>query len=301
MIYAHNHPESKKSKAYKRILKLMGANKKLHFELETGRFIGKKPAHLHKAHYEEFNIDIHKVEGRDVYTLGPKSESDLIVLYLHGGAFVHNLLRVHWNMIFDLIRKTGATFVVPDYPLAPDSHYWFVYQMVGLVYDDIVNDLGDKHFVAMGDSAGGGLALGLLQKKRDEGAKKLAQVVMLSPWLDLTMLNPEAKEVEGHDILLKVEGLRRAGALYAGDDSAKEPMISPLFGSCKGLGTISFFSSSDDVLVADSHALVKKLEQENIPFNYYEYPKMFHGWMTIVGMEESQSALHQIAELITNQ
>jgi len=300
MIYHHQHPESTKSKAYKRILKMLGANKKLHFELETGRFIGKKPAHLHKSHYEEFNIEISEVEGRDVYTVGPKTKSEIVVLYLHGGAYVHNLLRVHWNMIFDLIRKTGATFVIPDYPLAPESHYWFVYEMVGSLYDDLVRDIGHKHFVVMGDSAGGGLALGLIQKKRDEGAKKLAQIVMLSPWLDLTMTNPEAKEVEGHDILLKVEGLRRAGALYSGDDSPEEPMISPLFGTFKGLGTISFFSSTDDVLVADSHALKKKLEKGNIPFNYFEYPKMFHGWMAIVGMEEAQSALQQIAELITN-
>lgn len=280
---------------------MIGANKKLHFELETGRFIGKKPARLYKSHYEEFDIHVDKVEGRDVYTVGPKKESEIVVLYLHGGAYVHNLLSVHWNMIFDLIRKTGATFIIPDYPLAPENHYWFVYEMVGKVYDNIVSNLNGKHFVVMGDSAGGGLALGLLQKKRDDGAEKLAQLVMLSPWLDLSLTNPEAKEVEGHDILLKVAGLRRAGALYAGDDEVTEPMISPLFGSCKGLGTINFFSSTDDVLVADSHALTKKLEQEKIPFNYYEYPKMFHGWMTIVGMEEAQSALEQIADLITNQ
>lgn len=280
---------------------MLGANKKLHFELETGRFMSKKPAHLYKSHYEEFDIQIHQVEGRDVYTVGPKTESDITVLYLHGGAYVHNLLRVHWNMIFDLIRKTNATFVIPDYPLAPESHYWFVYEMVGRVYDDIATQIGKKHFVVMGDSAGGGLALGLLQKKRDEGAKKLAQIVMLSPWLDLSMTNPEAKEVEGHDILLKVAGLKRAGALYVGDDDVKEPMVSPLFGSFEGLGKLSFFSSTDDVLVADSHALIRCLEKENIPFNYYEYPKMFHGWMTIVGMEEAQSALRQIAELITSQ
>ncbi len=299
MIYIHNKKESSKARAYKRILKLLGANRKLLLELDTGRFIGKKPSQLYRFHHDKYDIKIHKVCGRDVFTLGPdESRSEQIILYLHGGAYVHNLLRVHWNLIFDLIDKTGATFVVPDYPLAPESFFKEVYEMVETVYADILKAVCDEKIIVMGDSAGGGLALGLMQKLRDEGIDRLGQLILLSPWLDLTMNNPEAREVEGYDILLKVEGLKRAGKIYARNESLENPMLSPIFGHFDRLGTISFFSSTNDVLVADAHALKAKLDEASLPYNYYEYPGMFHGWMTIVGMEEAQAAIEQIKELI---
>jgi acetyl esterase/lipase len=35
--------------------------------------------------------------------------------------------------------------------------------------------------------------------------------------------------------------------------------------------------------------------------NYFEYPKMFHGWVILTSMKESKVALRQISTLIINQ
>jgi acetyl esterase/lipase len=39
----------------------------------------------------------------------------------------------------------------------------------------------------MGDSSGGGMALALAQKARDAGLQQPRDLVLLSPWLDVTM------------------------------------------------------------------------------------------------------------------
>ena len=43
----------------------------------------------------------------------------------------------------------------------------------------------------MGDSAGGGMSLALAQKFREECLPQPSNIVLLSPWLDITMTNPD--------------------------------------------------------------------------------------------------------------
>lgn len=40
------------------------------------------------------------------------------------------------------------------------------------------------------------------------------------------------------------------------------------------------------------------MDDKNIPFNYFEYPKMFHVWVAVTGLKEAQHAIEQIAMLI---
>lgn len=298
MIYRHDEPLSRVAKRDAYILKRIGANRKLILELQAGRFINKHPAFIRRKFKKEFSISIDQIGKRKIFTWAPKTgKTGKVVFYLHGGAYVHNILLVHWNMIAELIRQTKATFIIPDYPLAPESNYTEAYEMIEAVYDDLTASPIEE-LIFMGDSAGGGLALGLAQKLRIDGRKLPDQLILLSPWLDITMTDPKSREVQGSDILLKISGLVQAGLVWAGGEDPWHPMISPLNGSFEDLPPISFFSSTNDILIADAHRLMEILESKNIPFNYYEYPGMFHGWMAIVNMPEAKHALGQIADLI---
>ena len=62
-----------------------------------------------------------------------------------------------------------------------------------------------------GDSAGGGLALGLAETLADAGLPQPERIVLLSPWLDLTLSHPDLPAVEAHDPWLSSVGLRVAG------------------------------------------------------------------------------------------
>jgi acetyl esterase/lipase len=86
--------------------------------------------------------------------------------------------------------------------------------------------------------------------------------------------------------------------VYAGKQSTQDPLISPIYGGTKGLGKISIFIGTHDVLLSDSMRLRKNLEANKIPFNYFEYPKMFHVWPVLIGMNEADTAIDQISNLI---
>lgn len=53
----------------------------------------------------------------------------------------------------------------------------------------------------MGDSAGGGLSLALCMYLRDEGYKSPAGLVLMSPWVDLTMSCGSWDENGGTDVV----------------------------------------------------------------------------------------------------
>ncbi len=150
----------------------------------------------------------------------------------------------------------------------------------------------------MGNSCGGGIALGFAQKLRNENKPQPSQIILNSPWLDITLSNMDIIELDKKDKLLGIKGLKMAGALYAAGINPIDYKVSPIFGDFSGLGKISIFIGTHDLFFADAQKLKKKLEQQQIAVNYFEYPKMFHLWMALTNMKESQHAIRQLAKLI---
>ncbi len=81
------------------------------------------------------------------------------------------------------------------------------------------------------------------------------QIILLSPWLDITLSNPGINEVNGFEPLMGIEGLRQAGKKYAGEANPNHYLLSPIYGSLEGLGKISVFIGTKDILVADTRKL----------------------------------------------
>ena len=150
----------------------------------------------------------------------------------------------------------------------------------------------------MGDSAGAGLALALSQKLKTENIEQPSKIILLSPWLDVSMKNPDAELIEKNDIMLKIDSLKRAGKLYAGNSNTDNYLISPINGSIEDLPEISIFIGTHDILYPDCIKLKNKLKEQKVAFNFFEYPKMFHDWMLVTMLDESKNVLQQIATII---
>ncbi len=257
-----------------------------------------KPALPPLRFRRKFELRTDAVQGRRVWTLVPrKNATKTLILYLHGGGYIHNLLGFHWQLIGKLAKETGATIVVPDYPLAPKAKFEEVYTFVRIVYADLLRRYPQHKIVFMGDSAGGGLALGFAQLLRDEGKRNAEHIVLLSPWLDVSCSHPEAPQAEKKDPTLSIAGLKLAGIAYAGEDT-QNPKASPLFGDMAGLGKVSIFIGTHDVFIVDCRALQTKLQAAGAAHHFYEYPRMFHAWAVAVFLPEAKSAFKQIAKTI---
>jgi acetyl esterase/lipase len=259
----------------------------------------KEPANIPVSLLNRFNIEEAEQDDRKIWTISPVDiKSDLVILYLHGGAYMSNLRKEHWILIKELITKTGAAIVVPDYPLAPEAVCKEAYDYIEELFTRLATDYPAKRIIFMGDSAGGGLALGFTQKLRDENKKQPDQIIIFSPWLDVTMSDSILESLDKKDNLLSIAGLKNAGHKYAGNLDLKDYRVSPVYGDLTGLCRISVFTGTRDILYADAQKLKQLMKTRNISFNYFEYPDMFHDWVIITSLKESQDVINKVAKLV---
>jgi acetyl esterase/lipase len=257
------------------------------------------PASIPRKYYKEFNIDTIQVAGRSVYNWSQKDKAATkTVLFLHGGAYMMNVFRQHWNFIAEIIRRTNCNVIVPDYPLTPAVTYKESFEMVKALYAELIQKIGSENLILMGDSAGGGYSLALCEQNNELKIAQPSQVILIVPWLDVTLSNPDILLTIKKCPTLDLENLVKIGNSWCGNLDPKNYLVSPIYGNLTNLPQISLFVGTHDILIADAQKFKKMLESQNIPLNYYEYPKLFHDWVMLVKLRESKDALSKIAELI---
>jgi acetyl esterase/lipase len=193
------------------------------------------PAAVRKRH----QVSSRMVEGFEVHTVAPRGRrAESAAVYLHGGAYIGAIASQHWALISRL-ADAGVRVEVPIYGLAPRYTYRDAYPFLTAVYRDLVTESDPSAVTLVGDSAGGGLALGLAQTLGEAGLPQPRLLVLLSPWLDLTLGNPGLATVR--DPWLTPAGLVEAGKAWAGGDDPTFPRLSPLNGHLTGLAPMHVY------------------------------------------------------------
>lgn len=289
-----------KSKLFQILLRLVNMKGSWEKEMRSGKINTKNyRPEPPKWLSQKVNIKTEQINSRNVYTLSPQKDvSDTVVLFLHGGGYIHPAAIQHWRFVYKLIEKSNCTVIFPDYPLAPKHTYKEAFGMIEPLYKDLLAKHGAGNLIVMGDSAGGGFSLALSQKMKNEGIEPPAQTILLSPWLDISTSNPDMKAIDPKDAFLGIKGLQMAGKAYAGDLDIYNYLVSPINGSVKGLGRISLFIGTHDIFVADARKFKKLCQSEGVDINYFEYDKMPHVWM-ILGFPESKRAIDEILKLMS--
>lgn len=298
ITYVHNAPASFKSKFLQVLMSMLGKKKGMEKALTEKKFAS-EAAKVPNELATRFMIQEREIDQRKLWTFKPnESKSTKVIVYIHGGGYIANLTKYDWSLVQQLLVKTGCSVVVPDYPLAPASNYKDVYEFFDSLYLQLLSGTLPQDIIFMGNSAGGGIALGFAQKLRNENRPQPAQIILNSPWLDITMSNPGIVEIDKKDKLLGIKGLKMAGQTYAAGLDPTDYRVSPLYGDCSGLGKISLFIGTHDLFLADARKFKEMMRLQNIPFNYFEYPKMFHVWVALTSLKESRHAVDQIAALV---
>lgn len=141
------------------------------------------------------------------------------ILWLHGGAFViPAAVDVHVPMLARLCREFDAVGFLPDYRLAPFNPFPAGLDDCERAYKGLL-DLGFKpdRIVVCGDSAGGNLTLGTLQRIRKHGWPMPACAVLLSPVTELARAHfpPSRPRNLKRDAMIPVKAMYTLDTLYA--------------------------------------------------------------------------------------
>lgn len=213
----------------------------------------------------------YRVVGRRVpgHVLGNLDGRGRVLLWLHGGAFVFPAApTMHLVLVARLCREIGAAGFVPDYRLAPFNRFPAALDDCDRAYTALL-DLGyaPSQIVLGGDSAGGNLVFGVLQRIRKQGLPMPACAVALSPVTEMGRVHapPSRHERARRDPLLPIAALSRIDELYAGGWDASDPELSPLYMDCRGLPPILFMASDTEILLDDTLLLAARVHDAGVP------------------------------------
>jgi triacylglycerol lipase len=244
-----------------------------------GIFIGNSPPKLLPLLLGE-TVQHTTYNGMQVVQITPAHPSGNYVVAIHGGAFILPPSIFHWLDYTVMAYQTGATIEVPIYPLLQQGGTagTVVPQMAGFINHE-VSTLGPPHVSVIGDSAGGNLALAATEYMVQQGEAVPASMVLLSPWLDLTMSNPNIALVQ--DPLLPLGPAQVIGREWAGNLPVTDPMVSPLNGPLTGLPPTYVYSGNLDILSPDVLVLQHEAAIAGAPFNFVLGNGEIHDWIIL--------------------
>ena len=93
-------------------------------------------------------------------------------------------------MVIVSFSISHAMVVMPIYHLAPFTTAEKGHETMMALYEKVTAENAGKKIILMGDSAGGGYSLALAEGLSARGLSQPDELVLLSPWVDVTMSNP---------------------------------------------------------------------------------------------------------------
>lgn len=243
----------------------------------------------------------YRLENRpdgDVFYLNEESGSDRTVFYLHGGAYIHDFSPFHWRYLKKLIKATGTGVIAPAYKLAPHGTFRDAFGLIVPLYTEYRKQHPEKKVILMGDSAGGGLALALCEHFLKEGILPPDELILFSPWTDVTMTNPKIRAYEAADPWI-TPSYRAAGLRFADGADPADYRVNPIHGDMSGIRNVLLVTGTREILYPDTMLLWEKLKAE--PSNeLYVGEGMIHVF-PLIPIPEAKEPTRRVIERITRQ
>ena len=191
-----------------------------------------------------------------------KGEPHGYVFYVHGGSFIAERSPRLTAMVAQFAARANARVFAPDYRLAPEHACPAAVEDIVAAYRWFREAQPDEPIVALADSAGSAILLAALQQARDEGVAMPDGVVLLSPWVDLSLQSWSvvAASLTG-TTGTSMEALALMAHLYLQGAPATDPVASPLYGDFSGFPPMLIHASKGDILYDDATRLADRIRE----------------------------------------
>jgi len=256
-------------------------------------------AYVRRGSFPGITLSCWEIDGFNLVTYQPENDCGKHLVFLHGGGYILEANPYHWKLVEKLARLYQLNVTIIDYPKAPEHNFRTTHQVLLKAYQEISKKFPGQEIILLGDSAGGGLALSLLQILR--GSKitpSPKKTILISPWVDLEMKNPEIHNYLDRDLLLPLEALEYAAEVYSGGEDLKDPRISPIYGKMSDLGSILLIYGSEEILYPDCLKLEQSLSQASgTDLETILGEGWGHDWV-IFPLRESKKTLKRLVDFI---
>lgn len=251
----------------------------------------------------ECRIVHHRMDGVPVVEVCTNNANpEHVVVAMHGGAFFAGSPATHLALASEIAVRANARVLLPDYRLAPEHAYpAALLDGLAVLKRLLAQGLDPSRLCLCGDSAGASLVLSMALAMKDSGLQQPACMVLLSPFVDLTLTAPSVHSNAKLDPLLSRIPLMRGAQAYCGQIELDDPRVSPLFAPLQGLPPLLIQCGSDEILLDDAQRLAQAAQAAGVSVQCEVYPSMWHDFQVFgAWLKDADRALWQIAQFIRN-
>jgi len=225
-----------------------------------------------------------------------------VILYLHGGAFCLRMPNFYSSFLARLCRKSEAVGVMPDYRLAPDHpHPAGIHDCLAAYNHLLGSGFAPDSVVFVGDSAGGGLCLSVLQLVREHGLPMPRAVALISTSGDWTLSRPSFRENQHRDALFSLGAMQHFRELYLGRAVAADPLASPVFASFEKFPPMHIAVAETELLRDVSTAIADNCRAAGVPVELDVWRGLFHAFHIVPLLPESRVAVSRLVRFLDRQ
>ena len=240
--------------------------------------------------------------GMQVYYFNEErlESNSTVLLYIHGGGYLNPPLKYHWKLINTLASQADCAVIMPIYLKASNYTATQSYEAMTSFYKDLATRDGIERIVIAGDSSGGGMALVLSQLMRDNcpGILQPDDLILIAPWMDVSMDNEHICEYEPVDPMLDIYGAKKIGEMWAGELDIHDPLVSPIYGTFENLGDITIFIGTRDMLCPDCLDFSGLLKEKGIEHTLVVKEGLDHPY-PLFPIPEAKEAQKLMVEILT--
>jgi monoterpene epsilon-lactone hydrolase len=246
------------------------------------------------------------IDGVNIHRLVPSriepENSNRLVLYVHGGAYVYGNGDAGIFEAILIADRVGIPVLSVDYRMPPDHPFPAAVDDIVSVYKQLLESRSPQTIIFGGTSAGGGLALAALHQLRTLELPFPGAIYAGTPWADLTKTGDTLYTNETLDrILVTYDGrLSAAAELYAGEADLKNPLISPVYGDFVGFPPTMLTTGTRDLFLSDVARTHRKLRQSGAIADLHVYEGMSHaGYLVSPETPESKNMYEELRYFIS--
>eukprot|EP01084_Bolivina_argentea_P050547 92964_1 len=214
-----------------------------------------------------------------------------VIIGLHGGGYTAGSPAMQYSLCSLLSKLTGCACISIDYRLAPENPLPAAVEDAVAVYKYLLEDLkiSPGKITVMGESAGGGLSLLLIQYLNDNNIALPSSCWVNSPWTNLEMKNESWLRNSDYDAILtwdptksysqlNVGNMDIDGNLTGNNNDLKNKIYSPLYGNWKGLCPLYFMVGATEMLIDDTINAAIEAYKVGVNVKVDIEPNMMHTW-----------------------
>ena len=220
-------------------------------------------------------------------------------LHFHGGAYTMCSPATHREMLARIALASSARCIAPDYRKAPEHPYPAAIDDCFAVYQEVLaGGVDPDTLVVGGDSAGGGLALAVMQRVRAAGLPMPKASVLLSPWVDLTATSGGSVDDNAPYDYLRGDMLEWAASVYLDGADPRGPEVSPVYADLAGMPPMLVQSGGGELFLDQHRQFVQRAHDAGVDVIHEVTDGMVHVFQMLGQFRQAREAVRSIGQYV---